>query len=77
MGSGRWRQLSQDRKEDRLIVASVVFINCMVMAGNGNARFCGPTAVLQADQVLWDVKVCRQLVNSYWRHSEGVQAVGE
>jgi hypothetical protein len=42
----------------------------MVKAGNGNARFCGPTAVLQADQVLWDVKVC-QLMNSYW-HSEGM-----
>jgi len=47
-----------------LLVALIVFINFIVKAGNGNARFCSPSAVLQADQVLWDVKVC-QLVNSY------------
>jgi hypothetical protein len=47
-----------------LFVALVVFINFIVKAGNENARFCGPTTVFQADQVLWVVKVC-QLVNSY------------
>jgi len=47
-----------------LFVALIVFINFIAKAGNGNARDCGPTAVFQADRVLWDVKVC-QLVNSY------------
>jgi hypothetical protein len=47
-----------------LFEALIAFINFIVKAGNGNARFCGPTAVLQADQVLLDVKLCL-LVNSY------------
>jgi len=55
-----------------LFVALVVFINFIVKAGNENARFCCPTAVFQADQVLWVVKVY-QLVNSY-RCSEGCSA---
>lgn len=32
-----------------LFVVLIVFINCIVKAGNGNARFWGLTAELQAD----------------------------